>query len=598
MSIRSFQFGTFTLDLERMSLNGPRGAIDLRPKSFDVLRYLVEHAGRVASKDEVMASVWADVVVTEDSLTRCISEIRTALGDDSHSVIKTLPKRGYMLDLPVAAVGLNFETCASANPAIADAIPPTEQVAYSTVHTKIRASSLFVGHFGSLGIRSLAAATVIAVLGIFAWLFWPQTRALDASNSVALTMMAAPTVMVLPFVPPSADRNKIGLASSLDEEIRSALARTAAGFDLVIMARPSEQGLLRLPKADVGALGVRYVARGTAQVEGDRLRVNVQLIESGTNREIWAHSVDAALQQPDLLKRLSAQIARAIAVQVRHAESRRPLPATLEPGHYVQQGRKLLDNEPDKKQTVEAGEFFERALALDASYVPALIGLARTQLNQYQNAWAPWTAREEILQRADDTIERLVKLAPQDATGHYLRGSLLRSRGDPDGAIAAFEYALVFNPTYALAFAEIGRAKIDSGRAHETIGHIEAAVRLSPTDPHLHIWYFWAGLAAVHVADNSAALAWLLKARQANRNFRFTLQLLAVTYQRLGEEERAQAAMSDYLKRSPGFSLSAWRRNMATSNPIASRQRRDIEDVLHRLGVREETPAIAHTNTR
>lgn len=107
MSILSYQFSTFTLDIARMSLLGPRGAIDLRPKSFDVLRYLIEHAGRVASKDEVLACVWVDVTVTEESLTRCISEIRRALGDDAQVLIKTVPKRGYMLDVSVTSVGVS-----------------------------------------------------------------------------------------------------------------------------------------------------------------------------------------------------------------------------------------------------------------------------------------------------------------------------------------------------------------------------------------------------------------------------------------------------------------------------------------------------------
>ena len=64
-----------------------------------------EHAGQVASKDDVMASVWADVVVTEDSLTRCISEIRRAIGDDAQVLVKTVPKRGYRFDVPVTVVG-------------------------------------------------------------------------------------------------------------------------------------------------------------------------------------------------------------------------------------------------------------------------------------------------------------------------------------------------------------------------------------------------------------------------------------------------------------------------------------------------------------
>lgn len=76
MPRKSRQFGSFTLDLERLCLRGPAGEVELRPKSFEALRYLVEHAGRVASKEEVMAAVWSNVTVTDDSLIRCINTPR------------------------------------------------------------------------------------------------------------------------------------------------------------------------------------------------------------------------------------------------------------------------------------------------------------------------------------------------------------------------------------------------------------------------------------------------------------------------------------------------------------------------------------------
>ena len=78
MPQRSLQFGPFTLDLQRLCLNGPLREVELRPKSFEVLRYLAEHPGRVISKEELIASVWPDVIVTDDSLIRCISEVRRA----------------------------------------------------------------------------------------------------------------------------------------------------------------------------------------------------------------------------------------------------------------------------------------------------------------------------------------------------------------------------------------------------------------------------------------------------------------------------------------------------------------------------------------
>ena len=59
------------------------------------MRYLAEHAGRVASKEELLEAVWLGVVVTEDSLVQCVKEIREALSDDTH-IIKTVPRRGYL----------------------------------------------------------------------------------------------------------------------------------------------------------------------------------------------------------------------------------------------------------------------------------------------------------------------------------------------------------------------------------------------------------------------------------------------------------------------------------------------------------------------
>lgn len=144
-----------------------------------------------------------------------------------------------------------------------------------------------------------------------------------------------------------------------------------------------------------------------------------------------------------------------------------------------------------------------------------------------------------------------------------------------------------------MAHAEIGRVKIDVGRSDEAIDHIRTAIRLSPTDPIIHAWYFWAGMAAVHLADNGAALEWLLKARQANPNFEHTLQLLAVTYQRIGEKRRARSMMSDYLAKRPRFSISAWRESMRTANPVATWQRQAIADVFRSLGAPEQRRNIA-----
>src|SRR4051794_14868625 len=98
-------FSSFTLDLERLCLLGPAGQLKLRPKSFEVLRYLAEHAGQAVTKEELIAAIWPDVTVSEESLTRCISDIRLAIGDVAQRIIRTLPKRGYLLEGPVSRGG-------------------------------------------------------------------------------------------------------------------------------------------------------------------------------------------------------------------------------------------------------------------------------------------------------------------------------------------------------------------------------------------------------------------------------------------------------------------------------------------------------------
>jgi DNA-binding winged helix-turn-helix (wHTH) protein len=99
---RSFEFEGFTLDLARGCLRAGDRQIDLRPKSFDVLCHLLENAGRLVSKDELVKTVWPSVSVADDALTHCVSEVRMALGDGDQRIIKTVPRRGYLLFAPVS----------------------------------------------------------------------------------------------------------------------------------------------------------------------------------------------------------------------------------------------------------------------------------------------------------------------------------------------------------------------------------------------------------------------------------------------------------------------------------------------------------------
>ena len=86
------------VDLDADELHGAAGQhVDLRPRSFAVLRLLAENAGRLVGKDHLISAVWGDVVVTEDSLTKCIADIRKAIGDHDRRILRTMPSKGYIL---------------------------------------------------------------------------------------------------------------------------------------------------------------------------------------------------------------------------------------------------------------------------------------------------------------------------------------------------------------------------------------------------------------------------------------------------------------------------------------------------------------------
>jgi DNA-binding winged helix-turn-helix (wHTH) protein len=117
-SPRTLSFSCYVLDLQRCALMHGDQEIQLRPKSFDVLRYLAEHAGRLVSKEELIKASWPDTFVTDDSLVQCIKDIREALADGDHQIIKTVPRRGYLFAAELSNVDTMVVATAARAPEI------------------------------------------------------------------------------------------------------------------------------------------------------------------------------------------------------------------------------------------------------------------------------------------------------------------------------------------------------------------------------------------------------------------------------------------------------------------------------------------------
>ena len=105
---RQYCFGAFTLDLEGGLLRRDGEEVPLRPKSFEVLAYLVERHGRLINREELMQAIWPDVAVTDESVTKCIADIRKALDDDSQQLVRTVARRGYLFTAVITAQVVGF----------------------------------------------------------------------------------------------------------------------------------------------------------------------------------------------------------------------------------------------------------------------------------------------------------------------------------------------------------------------------------------------------------------------------------------------------------------------------------------------------------
>jgi len=568
--MQTLRFETFTLDAASGLLMQGERRIALRRQAFMVLLYLAERPGRLVANKELIESCWENPRQTSvNSLAQCIKAIREALGASDHEIIRTVHGQGYVFAAPVsteptASAGSNVP--APAGPDVSATRVPPEARARRPLHR-----------------RPYALAAAVLLLAVLAGTTWAVVSRLGGPTES--TIMAAPSIAVLAFDTVGEESQMRGAAGTLADEITTELARTPRGYDLRIRST-SGYALAGAPARRVGhELGVRYLVLGTMRRDGATRQVNVQLIEANANRPIWAELYGYAPDQPSAQNRLAERIARAIGAQVLQAESRRPLPAAPQAGHFVILGRSLMSAQGGAKANRNAMAFFDTAVALDPDSLPALLGYGRTRVNAVLNGWVSADEASALLDAAEPAIKHAVEINSRDVGLHVLRGAYLRARGREDDAIAAFRRALELLPTYALAHAELGRAKIEVGLAGEAIADIDEAINLSPNDPYVGAWYFWDGMAEAHLGHYKDAVRWLLKARNENRVQANTALWLAVAHGGLEEWSEARRYLQEHGEAVPKFSIAGWKHAFASDHPTVAAQRARLVTILCRLGV-------------
>jgi len=259
------RFDRFTLDLTRGCLRMGEQGIDLRPKAFEVLCHLAENAGRLVPKQELRDAVWPNVVVSDDSLVQCIGELRQKLGDGEHHLIKTVSRRGYLLDVLISSSGV-----------------PTIQTAGAKASVEVE------------------------------------------SSSTALPLPSGPSIAVLPFTNMSGDPEQEYFTDGVTEDIITALSHLRW---FSVIARNSTfvyKGQAVNVKQVGRELGVRYVLKGSVRRNGQRVRITGQLVDAIGGNQIWAERYDRELTDIFALQdEIAASVTAAIEPKLVAAECMR-----------------------------------------------------------------------------------------------------------------------------------------------------------------------------------------------------------------------------------------------------------------------------------
>jgi TolB-like protein len=383
------------------------------------------------------------------------------------------------------------------------------------------------------------------------------------------------SIVVLPFANIGGDSEQEYFVDGVTESLTTDLSRISGAF---VIAR-NTAFMFKGKAVDVKKLGrelnVRYVLEGSVQRGGNRLRVNVQLIDAETGNHLWAERFDKPVVDLfDMQDEIVSRLANALDSQLIAAEARRAQRLSHPDAMDLYfQGIACLHRGITEENLVQARRFFEHALALDDRSIEALIGTAMVDVNR--GAVFTTDDRAQPFEAAKVTLFKSLSLAPQHALAHMLLGiaHIFTDRGAQ--GIAECEEALSLDRNLASAHGWIGLGKYFLDRAAETEAHVREALRLSPRDVFAYRWMMFVGIANIYLKADAEAVVWLRRSIEANRNYAVSHFYLAIALAYLNELDEARAATQTGLTLNPGFTVRRFQRNAPTSNPIflAKRER-------------------------
>ena len=401
-------------------------------------------------------------------------------------------------------------------------------------------------------------------------------------HAAAATAQETPSIAVLPFTNMSANPAHEHFGDGIVEDIISDLSRNRW---LTVISRNTTftlKGLAVDVQEVARQFNVRYVLEGSVRRAGERVRVNVRLIDASTRGHLLSERYDRLVADIfDVQDEITALITDAVRPALYEAEEARSIrkhPASLDAWAAYQRGVWHFSRQGEPESN-EARTCFERAIALDPRYAPGYYGLALVYLHDGSvfalHAPADWQ------QRGEQLAMQAVALDEQDSGGHCVLGVARRLRSDYAGSLESCNRALELNHNDATAHGTAGATLIFDGRPLEGLEAIRKSLRLSPRDPRLRIRHAHRGLG--HYFANQ-----MIEAEEVARfiirtfpDYSFGPRLLAIVLAEDGRVAEATAALQAAQAMAPEYFCDFSRERMPWYRP---EEHRRVVAALRRAG--------------
>ena len=394
----------------------------------------------------------------------------------------------------------------------------------------------------------------------------PPTPMPDLASLTALSLPDKPSIAVLPFTNMSTDPEQEYFGDGITDDIITDLSKLS---DLFVIARNSTftyKGRA-VKVADVGReLGVQHVLEGRVRKAGNRIRINVQLLDACSGGHVWAERYDCELTNIfDLQDEIAQKIVFALKVTLTPEEQARFRQAPTTNFDAYDCYLRGLDcfHLYSPLGMSQARHLFERALTLDPQYAGAYASLGLVCAMEWSFQWH--LDGVATLSQAATYVQKAVTLDPGLPLAHRILGMIFLWQKRYDQAVEESQRALALDPNSADGYAYLGFLFSFMGRSVEGLKAVQTAMRLNPYDP------------ASYEIPLAASYYFAQRHEEAVQTLQQTISrapdllsahlFLASLYSEAGKEAKARAEVDEIIRIHPRFSVDAFGKMFPIKNP-------------------------------